>query len=63
MVNVLEWTGIATYCVLTMIGLFWLIDRTAEWFIDSARFKSYVWRYLQSRGEIGTKWNRPKLKD
>ena len=47
--HALLWTGMVTWFVLALIGLFWLFDQIAEWLIDSAQFKAYVWRYLTDR--------------
>lgn len=43
------WTGVATWTILALIGLFEVTDRLAEWFIESARFKAYVVGYWKQR--------------
>ena len=50
--QIMFWTGVATWCLLAVLGLFQVIDKTAEFLIDSARFKTYVWHYLKNRHTV-----------
>ena len=47
--DVLFWTGVCTWVICSVVGLFAIIDKLAEWLVDSVRFKAYVARYLAAK--------------
>lgn len=53
MTDVLFWTGAVTYIVCSVIGMLWLIDKLAEWFMESFNFKrqflAFVWDRLKAK--------------
>jgi hypothetical protein len=51
--GIMFWSGVTAWIVMGVFGLFWTIDKLAEWFIDSAKFKSYIWRYLTDKKTKG----------